>query len=157
MNYTRKVFTNPIHFLAFGFGSGLSPVGPGTMGTLAAIPIYLLFNYLPLPYYILFTIVATLFAIWICDKSAKDIGVHDYSGIVLDEIVGFLWVMIAVPPKWYWILAGFLLFRLFDIWKPFPISWVDQHAKGGFGIVIDDVIAAVYAWVFLQVLVLMFP
>lgn len=153
---TRKVFTNPIHFLAFGFGSGLSPYAPGTMGTLAAIPLYWLLHYLSLPHYCIVVLALTLFGFWICDWSAKDLGVHDYPGIVWDEIVGYLITMIAAPAGWVWIVIGFLLFRLFDIWKPWPIHWADQKVKGGVGIVLDDVIAAVYAWIVLQVLAYFF-
>ena len=149
----RQVFTDPVHFFAFGFGSGLSPIMPGTCGTIAAIPIYLLLQYLPLPYYIITVFILTLLGFWLCDVSAKKIGVHDYSGIVWDEIVGFLWVMVAVPLHWYWILAGFLLFRLFDIWKPWPIRWLDQKVKGGVGIVVDDLVAALYAWIVLQIII----
>lgn len=149
----RQVFTDPAHFLAFGFGSGLSPWMPGTCGTLVAIPIYLLLQYLPLTYYVLVTLVMTVLGFWLCDVSAKKIGVHDYSGIVWDEIVGFLWVMVAVPLHVYWVLLGFILFRVFDIWKPWPIRWLDQKVHGGVGIVVDDLVAALYAWIVLQLCV----
>lgn len=150
---TRSVFKNPLHFLAFGFGSGLLPKMPGTYGTLAAIPLYLLIVGLPLWAYACITILFTIFAVYACDITARDLGVHDYSGIVLDEIVGYLITMFAVPVGWAWIALGFILFRVFDIWKPWPIGWVDRHVTGGFGIVIDDVLAAVYAWIVLQGLV----
>lgn len=150
---TRSVLRNPIHFLAFGFGSGLLPKMPGTYGTLAAIPIYLLIATLPLWMYAAITLLLIVFACYACGVTARDIGVHDYSGIVLDEIVGYLLAMMAVPVGWFWIIAGFSLFRLFDIWKPWPIRWVDRHVKGGVGIVVDDLIAAVFAWVILQGLV----
>jgi len=151
-NSIRSVWRNPIHFVAFGFGTGVLPRMPGTYGTLAAIPIYLLMMNLPLWIYALFTIILIVFAVIACDITAKDIGVHDYSGIVLDEIVGFLVTMIAVPIGWFWIALGFILFRIFDIWKPWPIKWLDRKVSGGFGIVVDDLLAGVYAWIVLQII-----
>lgn len=150
----RKIFTNPIYFLAFGFGSGLSPIAPGTMGTLVAIPIYCLMHSLSLTYYIPIILLLAVVGVWICDVTGKAIGIHDYPGIVWDEIVGFLWTMIAVPFHWYWIITGFILFRLFDIWKPWPIRWVDLRVQGGLGVMVDDLLAAVYAAVVLWLLVL---
>ncbi len=146
----RSVWRDPIHFIGFGFGSGLIPFMPGTFGTLAAIPFYLLMTHLPLWLYITLTLIFTLLSIVICHVTARDIGVHDYTPIVLDEMVGYLITMIAAPLGWFWIVLGFLLFRLFDIWKPWPIRWLDEHAQGGFGIVIDDVVAAIYAWIGVQ-------
>lgn len=152
-NILHKVFTNPIYFFAFGFGSGLSPVAPGTFGTIAAIPIYLLMHYLSWPIYLLITLLFTIAGIWLCDLPAKEIGVHDYPGIVWDEVVGFLWIMVAVPFQWYWIILAFLLFRLFDIWKPWPIKWLDKKIMGGLGIMVDDLVAALYGWIVLQVII----
>lgn len=150
---TRSVFHNPIHFIAFGFGSGLLPKIPGTYGTLVAIPIYLIIANTPLWLYASVTLLLILFSIYACGITARDIGVHDYPGIVLDEIVGYLLTMLAVPANWLWILLGFVLFRVFDIWKPWPIRWIDQRVTGGLGIVLDDLLAAVYAWLILQALV----
>ncbi len=149
----RSIFQHPIHFIAFGFGSGLLPKGPGTWGTIAAIPIYLLIAQLPVWLYVLVTLLCILFAIYSCEVTAKDLGVHDYPGIVIDEIVGFLLTMTAMPKTGLSIATGFVLFRLFDIWKPWPIRWIDKQVQGGFGIVLDDLLAAVFAWVVFQVLV----
>ncbi|MGV6818511.1 MAG: phosphatidylglycerophosphatase A family protein [Thiotrichales bacterium] len=148
--------SHPVHFLAFGAGSGLSPRAPGTMGTLAAIPVFLLMSGLSLLPYLSITILLFAIGIWICGESSSLLGVHDHSGIVWDEIVGFLVTMVAVPAQWVWILAGFLLFRLFDIWKPWPIRLLDQHVHGGFGIMVDDLVAGIFAAVILQLLMRFF-
>jgi len=146
------IWRNPVHFLAFGFGSGLAPKAPGTFGTLAAVPLYLLMTLLPLPGYVLVLVLAAGLGIYLCGRTARDLGVHDHPGIVWDEFVGFWITMLLVPAHWYWILAGFVLFRLFDIWKPWPIRLVDRQVHGGFGIMLDDVLAGVYAWLVLQLL-----
>ncbi|WP_151705105.1 phosphatidylglycerophosphatase A [Nitrincola alkalilacustris] len=146
-----SVWRNPIHFIAFGFGSGASPKAPGTVGTLAAIPLWLLLVQLPLTTYLLILLAAFAIGVWICQRTSDDIGVHDHGGIVWDEFVGFWITMIAVPAHWLWILIGFALFRLFDIWKPWPIGWVDKRVKGGMGIMLDDVIAGIYAAILIQI------
>lgn len=143
---------NPVHLLALGFGSGLAPKAPGTFGTLAAIPLYLLLVQLPLVYYIGVTAALFLVGIWLCDVTARDAGVHDHPAIVWDEIVGFLITMIAVPAEWYWIILGFFLFRLFDILKPWPIGLLDRYVAGGFGIMIDDLVAGLFALAGLHIL-----
>lgn len=148
----KTVFSSPVHFLAFGFGSGLSPFAPGTAGTLAAIPLYLLLVQLPLWGYVAVLLVMSLVGIWICGESSRRLGVHDHSGIVWDEFAGFLLTMLAAPTGWVWIVVGFFLFRLFDIWKPWPIRLVDRDVPGGFGIMFDDILAGIYAWIALQVL-----
>ena len=148
----RKVLTNPVHFLAFGFGSGLAPVAPGTFGTLAAIPIFLLMQNLSLAIYLLITAIVCIVGIWICGKSSDMLGVHDHSGIVWDEFAGYFITMIAAPAGWLWIIIGFALFRLFDIWKPWPISVLDKQVHGGLGIMVDDILAGVFALVGVQVL-----
>ena len=142
--------TNPIHFLAFGFGSGLAPFAPGTFGTLAAIPLYLALTLLSLPVYLLVVAVVCVVGIWICGKSSEKLGVHDHGGIVWDEFAGFFVTMIAAPSGWLWVVIGFVLFRLFDIWKPWPISILDKKVDGGLGIMIDDIVAGIYALVCLQ-------
>ena len=136
---------NPLHFLALGFGSGLLPKAPGTYGTLAAIPIFILLTNLSFFYYIAATIFITVIGIYICSYTSKALGVHDHSGIVIDEIAGYLITMIAVPAEILWIAIGFVLFRIFDILKPWPISWVDKNIHGGFGIMLDDVLAGLLA------------
>ena len=150
-----SVWRNPIHFIAFGFGSGAMPIAPGTFGTLMAIPFYLLIqNFSPLVY-LGILITAIILGMWICDVTERDIGVHDHSGIVWDEFVGFGLVMFCAPKGWRWILLGFLLFRFFDIWKPQPIRWLDQNTHGGIGTVVDDLIAAIPALIIMQLLKLL--
>lgn len=148
----RKVLTNPVHFLAFGFGSGLAPFAPGTFGTLAAIPLYLLMTSLSPPLYLLIVAIVSIVGVWICGKSSEILGVHDHSGIVWDEFAGYFITMIAAPAGWIWIIIGFILFRLFDIWKPWPISVLDKQVHGGFGIMIDDILAGVFALICLQLI-----
>ena len=146
----RKVLTSPVHFLAFGFGSGLAPFAPGTFGTLAAIPLYLLMQPLSLTVYLLITVIVSIIGIWICGKSSDLLGVHDHSGIVWDEFAGYFVTMIAAPSGWVWVVIGFALFRLFDIWKPWPISVLDKQVHGGLGIMVDDLLAGFFALVCLQ-------
>jgi phosphatidylglycerophosphatase A len=152
-----SVFRNPVHFLAFGLGSGAAPVAPGTFGTLAAVPLYLLLAQLPLPLYLLAVVLAFGIGIWLCERTSRDLGVHDHGGIVWDEFVGFWLTMVAAPEGWQWLLAGFLLFRLFDILKPFPISYLDRHIHGGLGIMLDDAVAGSFAWFILQAAHLALP
>jgi phosphatidylglycerophosphatase A len=144
---------NPIHLLALGFGTGCAPKMPGTIGTLVGVLFYVPMVYLSWPVYIGITIVLFLLGIWLCEVTANDLGVHDHGGIVWDEIVGFLITMIAIPPDWRFVALGFILFRLFDIWKPWPISWLDSKVSGGFGIMVDDVLAGIYALIVLQIIV----
>lgn len=139
------------YWVAIGFGSGLAPKAPGTAGTLVAIPLYLLMNQLALWQYLGVVVVLLVLGIWICGKAATELGVHDDPSIVLDEIVGYLITMIAAPAGWVWIIAGFILFRLFDIWKPWPIRLLDQRVKGGTGIMVDDVLAGIFALILLQI------
>ncbi|WP_166423902.1 phosphatidylglycerophosphatase A [Paraglaciecola sp. 20A4] len=147
----RVSLANPVHFLALGFGSGLAPKAPGTFGTLAAIPLVCLLAYsTSLSGYLLVTFVASIAGIWLCGKTAKDMMVHDDSSIVWDEIAGLLITMIAVPLSWQSLLLGFALFRLFDILKPWPISYLDARVHGGFGIMIDDVLAGFFALILMH-------
>lgn len=150
---SNKIWQDPIYFIAFGFGSGLLPFAPGTFGTIAAIPIYLLIAGSTPIYYLILTAIAFLVGIAVCEKVSADLGVHDYSGIVWDEVVGYLLTMFLVPVHWFWMILGFLLFRLFDIWKPQPIRFIDERVQGGLGIMLDDVLAAVPAWIVMQLLI----
>jgi phosphatidylglycerophosphatase A len=136
---------DPVHLVAFGFGSGLSPWAPGTFGTLIAIPIVLFVMQFGFAVHLGFAIFAALFGIYVCGESARRLGVHDHPGIVWDEITGFAVTMLAVPATMYWVVAGFALFRLFDIWKPWPIREADHSLSGGLGIMLDDVIAGFFA------------
>ena len=155
--YPASVFRNPVHFLAFGLGSGCAPKAPGTFGTLAAVPLYLLMVQIPLLFYIALVSLAFVAGILICGKTSRDLGVHDHGGIVWDEFVGFWLTMILAPPGWLWILAGFVFFRIFDILKPWPIGLLDKKVEGGLGIMLDDVLAGIYACGCLQALTLLFP
>ena len=148
------VFRNPVHFLAFGFGSGLAKKAPGTWGTLAAVPLYLLLSPLPTWAYIIVVLLVCAVGVWICDQSSKALGVHDHPGIVWDEFAGLLITMIAVPFSWTALLLGFILFRVFDILKPWPISVLDKKVHGGLGIMLDDILAGVFAAVALHLLLL---
>ena len=143
---------NPVHLLAFGFGSGVAPKAPGTWGTLAAVPFFLLMQDLPLLAYLAVVLVTTVVGVWLCDVTAKDLGVHDHPGIVWDEFVGLFITMIAAPSGWLWLVIGFVLFRLLDILKPWPIRAIDQGVDGGLGIMLDDVLAGVMAMLCLQLL-----
>lgn len=141
----RYLLANPIHFLAFGFGFGLAPRAPGTVGTLPALPFYLWIQDWPLRWYVLLVLMLFLIGIWICQVAAKDLGIKDPSIVVWDEFVGFLVTMTAAPSGGGWLLGGFILFRLFDIWKPWPIRVLDRRVPGGLGIMLDDVLAGVFA------------
>lgn len=145
-----SLLKDPIHFLALGFGSGLSPKAPGTAGTLMAIPLYLLLQPLSWQLYLAVIVITSIVGIAICDISARRMGVHDHPGIVWDEFVGYWITMFLAPAGWMWIVIGFVLFRIFDILKPWPIRWLDRHVGGGFGIMIDDVLAGLFAFGVMQ-------
>ncbi|MDP2835089.1 MAG: phosphatidylglycerophosphatase A [Pseudomonadota bacterium] len=134
---------HPAHFLALGFGAGLSPKAPGTVGTLVGFPLFWLLAGSPLywAWIALFLVVGVL----ACDVAGRALGVHDHGGLVWDEVVAFLMVLHFAPPTLLGYALAFALFRLFDIWKPFPIGWLDARVPGGFGVMLDDVLAAVYA------------
>jgi len=134
-----------VQLLAFGFGSGLSPLAPGTAGTVAAIPFYLLAVHWGLLYYTLFIVLAAVLGIWVCGAASRQLQVHDHPGIVWDEFVGYWITLWALPVSWEWVLAGFLVFRCYDIVKPWPINRLDKNVGGGLGIMIDDVLAGVMA------------
>ena len=136
---------DPIHLLAFGFGAGLSPYAPGTFGTLIAVPIVLLVSQYGWIVHLSFALLAFLGGIYICGASARKLGVHDHPAIVWDEIAGYTVTMLAAPPEPAWLLAGFVLFRFFDIVKPSPIREADHSLRGGLGIILDDIIAGVFA------------
>jgi len=132
-------------FFAFGFGSGLSPFAPGTFGTLASIPLYLVLTQLSWPMYAWLVFIAFVVGVKLCDVTGGRLGVHDYGGIVWDEFVGFWITMFLIPFSWQNVVIGFFVFRFFDIIKPYPIGWLDKKVSGGFGVMIDDVLAGVYA------------
>ncbi|KDN11317.1 phosphatidylglycerophosphatase A family protein [Gilliamella sp. Imp1-1] len=138
--------TNPIHFLAVGLGSGLSPIMPGTMGSLMAIPLWLLFYGLQPALYWVFILVTFIFGCFICQKTSDDTHTHDSGHIVWDEFVG-MWITLFFIPQLsvMWIAIAFVAFRIFDMAKPWPIRWFDKRIPGGFGIMVDDVIAAIFS------------
>jgi phosphatidylglycerophosphatase A len=145
MNSNKAILANPIHLLAFGFGAGLSPKAPGTMGTVVAVFIYLVLPNMPPIIYAGLILLSFVFGIWICGKTAEDLGVHDHGGIVWDEFVGYWITMFMAPSGLFWVLLGFVLFRLLDIFKPWPIKWADKELAGGLGIMLDDVLAGIMA------------
>lgn len=149
---THRVWQDPIYFIAFGFGSGLMSFMPGTWGTLAAVPLYLLMSNLHWSIYLLSTLIAFILGVYVSDKVTKDLGVHDYKGIVWDEVVGYLLTMFLAPHGITWMILGFILFRIFDIWKPQPIALIDRTIQGGFGVMLDDVAAAVPAFLIIQMI-----
>ena len=141
----RTVFTDPVHFLAFGFGAGLSPVAPGTVGTAVAVGLELLMRPLGLPVRVAIVIAVCVVGVWICGESARRLGTHDHPGIVWDEFAGYFLAMLAAPAGWPWVLAGFVLFRFFDVLKPWPIRELDHGIHGGLGIMLDDLVAGLFA------------
>lgn len=134
----------PAGWLAFGFGSGLSPWAPGTMGTLVAVPLALLLKSLDPAWFWGILLLSFGLGTVLCGHVSKQLGVHDHGGIVWDEIVGYSLAVALVPAQWHWWLAAFILFRFFDIFKPWPIRQLDNKVSGGFGIMIDDIVAGVY-------------
>jgi phosphatidylglycerophosphatase A len=146
-----RLLRHPVELLGFGLGSGLAPFAPGTAGTLVAIPIYLLLRDLPPGGYLAIVGMMFLAGVPICSHAAARLGVHDHPAIVWDEIVGYLVTMICAPPGWTGIIAGFALFRCFDIIKPWPIRWCDRRVAGGLGIMLDDLLAGAFAAGVLQI------
>lgn len=146
----RFLISHPAHFLSLGLGSGLAPKAPGTFGSLAAIPLFLLFPHWPMMWSL--GLIAALFLLgcWCCGVTGKALGVADHGGIVWDEMVAMWLLMLTVPANWLWYATTFALFRLFDIWKPWPIRVFDAKLKNGFGVMLDDILAAGYAYLGLQ-------
>ena len=141
----KFLIAHPAHFFALGFGSGLAPKAPGTFGTLVGLPLFWLIS--GYAFNVQLIIIAALFiiGIYFCDKTGKSLGVSDHGSIVWDEIVAIMLVLAFTPKNWFWWYVAFLLFRLFDIWKPFPIKQFDAKLKNGFGVMFDDLLAAIYA------------
>ncbi len=153
---SRSVWTNPIHFIACGFGIGLIPIMPGTFGTMVGVLFYLILMQFSLPVYLFWVLVMNIAGIYLCGKVNRDFKTEDHPAAVWDEIAAFPIVMIAVPFTWYYLLIGFVLFRFFDIIKPFPISYIDKHVHGGFGVMLDDVVAALFSWLILTLITWIF-
>ncbi|MEM7054477.1 MAG: phosphatidylglycerophosphatase A [Pseudomonadota bacterium] len=145
--YKKSISTalaSPTGFLAFGLGAGLSRKAPGTVGTLLGMLLWLPFVGLPMMPALLLILLMFVLGIWICSAASKALGVHDHGGIVWDEMVAIWLVLAFMPFDWRWWLAAFVLFRLFDIVKPVPINWLDRRLTDGLGIMVDDIVAAIY-------------
>lgn len=144
----RALLATPAGWLACGFGSGLAPVAQGTFGSLAALLPWLLLRDLSLPLYVLVLLFGFAVGVWACNMASRALGVADHRSLVWDEFIG-QWVallpLLMLPAPWWTIVVGFALFRLFDVWKPWPISWLDRRVKGGMGVMVDDVVAGVFA------------
>jgi len=141
-----------ISLLATGFGVGYSPVAPGTLGTLIAIPVYYFLSAIPSPLYEITLIGFFFLSVWISENAEIFFGKKDDQRIVIDEMMGFLITMLWVPKATHFIVIGFFLFRFFDILKPFPIRHLEKKFKGGFGVVLDDVMAGAYGNIILQII-----
>lgn len=146
----KDIIFHPVHFLSLGLGSGLSPFAPGTMGTLLAVLIYIPLSTLSLWAYVTVLVVGSIVGIVLCQQTTDRLGVKDHPAIVWDEFLGYWLTMLMAPAGWIWIIVGFVFFRLFDIWKPWPIRVIDHKVEGGFGIMLDDLLAGAYALVLLQ-------
>lgn len=159
----RVLLSRPAGWVACGFGSGLTPVAQGTFGSLLALLPWLALSRLPMMAYLLVLIIGFVIGVWVCDIAGRLLGVADHRSVVWDEfigqwialipLVGFTAPGVAGAHWWMMLLAGFVLFRIFDVWKPWPISWLDRRMKGGLGVMIDDVVAGVFAAVALAVLI----
>jgi phosphatidylglycerophosphatase A len=144
----RFLLSHPAHFIALGFGSGLAPVAPGTFGTLAGLGLYWLLALLAPPLVIAFLAVPAFFlGVWACERTGRDLGVQDHGAMVWDEIVAFLPLAALASSSLMLQAVAFVLFRLFDIWKPYPIRLVEKNVKGGMGVMVDDLMAGAYAYV----------
>ncbi len=160
--WASRVWRDPVLWLAFGFGTGLAPKAPGTVGTLPGIALAALIGGLAgtaAPAVILLALLALIpLGVWLCGEASRRLGVHDYGGIVFDEVVGVLIPFLVLPITPLNLLLAFLAFRLFDVWKPWPIRWLDRRVHGGLGIMVDDLLAGVFAlaavWVLLWILAL---
>ncbi len=148
----KAVLRDPVHLLAFGGGAGLAPKAPGTWGTMVGVVLFVWVGDWSPHWYLLMLVILFGVGVWICGASSRRLGVHDHPGIVWDEIVGYLVTMYAMPVTIVWIFVGFVLFRIFDIWKPWPIGRLDRSVSGGLGIMLDDLVAGLMAWMLLQIL-----
>jgi phosphatidylglycerophosphatase A len=154
----RALLSTPAGWLACGFGSGLTLVAQGTFGSLAALLPWLWLRHLSMPLYIAVLVIGFAIGVWACGVAGRAVGVDDHRSLVWDEFIG-QWIALTpllipslIPSLWpmrWLVLAGFVLFRLFDVWKPWPIRWMDRHLKGGMGVMVDDVVAGIFAAVVL--------
>jgi phosphatidylglycerophosphatase A len=144
----RFLLSHPAHFIALGFGSGLAPVAPGTFGTLAGLGLYWLLALIAPPLVIAFLAIPAFFlGVWACERTGRDLGVQDHGAMVWDEIVAFLPLAALASSSLMLQAVAFVLFRLFDIWKPYPIRLVEKNVKGGMGVMVDDLMAGAYAYI----------
>lgn len=160
-NLPGRVLRDPVLFLAFGLGTGLSPKAPGTVGTLPGVALLALVGSLAgtsAPIWVAgLLLVMGASGVWLCGEASRRLGVHDHGGIVWDEIVGVLVPFLLLPITPINLLLGFLCFRLFDVLKPWPIRWLDQHIHGGFGIMVDDLLAGAFALGMMVALIFVLP
>lgn len=151
----KRLMSHPAGWIATALGAGLSPKAPGTAGSLVALlPWWFLLRDLSPGVYLAVLIAGFLLGVWACEVSDRRLGVHDQGALVWDEVIGMWITLFAAPRQWWWMVVGFALFRLFDIWKPWPVSWADRRVHGGLGVMLDDVAAGVYALIVLQLLAL---
>lgn len=145
-NDRRALLRTPAGWLACGFGSGLVPKAQGTAGSLAALLPWLLLRELPWSLYLAVIVIGFVVGVAACNVAGRAIGVADHRSVVWDEFIG-QWIALfpALLAPWWAVLAGFVLFRLFDVWKPWPIGWLDRRMKGGLGVMVDDVVAGIFA------------
>lgn len=146
----HALLSTPAGWLACGLGSGLAPFAQGTFGSLASLFPWLLLRQLPWTGYALLIVLGFAIGVWACDVAGRKLGVDDHRSLVWDEFIGqwiALWPALLAP--WWAVVAGFALFRLFDVWKPWPIRYLDRHLKGGLGVMADDVVAGLFAAVVL--------
>jgi len=150
-NQRRALLSHPAGWIATAMGAGLAPRAPGTVGSLVALlPWWFLLQSLSPGWYAVVLVAGFVLGVWACGVACRRLGVHDHGALVWDEVIGMWIALIAAPAHWGWMVAGFALFRLFDIWKPWPVRVADRRVHGGFGVMLDDVIAGVYALVVLQ-------
>lgn len=151
----KRLMAHPAGWIATALGAGLSPKAPGTAGSLVALlPWWFLLRDLPSGVYLAVLIAGFLLGVWACEVCDRRLGAHDQGALVWDEVIGMWITLFAAPLQWWWMLVGFVLFRLFDIWKPWPVSWADRRVHGGLGVMLDDVVAGVYALIVLQLIAL---
>lgn len=151
-DHRKRLMSHPAGWIATALGAGLSPKAPGTAGSLVALlPWWFLLRDLSPGVYLAVLIVGFLLGVWACEVSDRRLGMHDQGALVWDEVIGMWITLFAAPAQWWWMIVGFALFRLFDIWKPWPVSWADRRVHGGLGVMLDDVVAGVYALIVLQI------
>lgn len=147
----RALLSHPAGWIAIAAGAGLAPTAPGTAGSaIALLPWWFLLRRLPLAWYVVVLVLGFALGVWACSVAGRRLGVQDHGALVWDEVIGMWIALFAAPAGWAWMVAGFVLFRLFDICKPWPVGLADRRVKGGIGVMLDDVLAGVYALVVLQ-------